>query len=136
VTPHCWEWQARAEINGYGTFTVRSGVQRLVHRLAYEIHAGEPPPKGLVVRHRCDNPKCVNPDHLELGTHAENMRDKVSRGRQVRGERSPSAKLTEDQVREIRSAPEGQGRTLARKFGISNTQVSKIKNGHAWQHVA
>ncbi|KJK11726.1 hypothetical protein UB48_26925, partial [Pseudomonas sp. 2(2015)] len=81
VTPHCWDWQAKSRIGDYGVFTVRAGVQRLAHRLSYEIHYGEAPPGRMVVRHRCDNPLCVNPDHLELGTHADNMRDKVRRGR-------------------------------------------------------
>lgn len=136
ITPHCWTWEAKSNINGYGAFQVGTGVKRLAHRFAYEIHHGEPPPAGLVVRHRCDNIKCVNPDHLELGTHADNMRDKVLRGRSARGEASASAKLTEDQVRLIRSAPDGQGRTMAREFGVSEGQISLIRNRHAWQHVA
>lgn len=136
VTPHCWEWTAKSRVSGYGIFTVRQGRQALAHRFAYEIFHGAPPSPGLVVRHKCDNALCVNPDHLELGTHAENMRDKVLRGRQSRGEKSPSAKLTEGQVREIRSAPPGMGRSMARKFGISESHASMIRNGHAWKHVA
>lgn len=137
VTPGCWLWTpTRALINGYGMFTVRAGVQRLAHRLSYELHYGEVPPKGMHVRHRCDEPLCVNPDHLLLGTPADNMRDKVMRGRQARGESSPMAKLTDADVREIRAAPDGQGRALARKFGVAFTTVSKIRNGHSWKHVA
>ena len=136
ITPHCWEWQPRSRINGYGIFTIRAGEQKLAHRLSYEMHFGEVPAKGLVVRHRCDNPLCVNPDHLMLGTPADNMRDKVARGRQSRGQDSPNAKLTEADVREIRSAPDGQGRAMARKFGISYGTVSSIRNRHTWKHVA
>ena len=130
VTPHCWEWQAGLHPYGYGVFTVGTGDQRLAHRFSYEVMHGGPIPKGLVVRHRCDNPPCVNPAHLELGTHADNMRDKVARGRQRRG--PAMSKLTIEQVRTIRAAPDGTVARLARGFGITPQTASRIRNGHSW----
>lgn len=78
-SPGCWEWTANALKSGYGRFKL-DGKQMYAHRVAYELMVGLIPP-GVKVRHKCDNPPCVNPDHLELGTHADNMRDRDERGR-------------------------------------------------------
>lgn len=83
VTPGCWEWTAGRTGVGYGV--LRSDVGRTMlgaHTVSYRLHVG-PIPQGLVVRHKCDNRLCVNPDHLELGTHADNVRDRDLRGRFV-----------------------------------------------------
>lgn len=75
----CWEWSANSYSNGYGQFQL-NGKPHLAHRIAYELVNG-PIPKGLVVRHKCDNPSCIKPEHLELGTQFDNIRDMVKRGR-------------------------------------------------------
>lgn len=92
----------------------------------------------MIVRHRCDNPPCINPDHLELGTNADNMRDMSTRGRSLRGEKNPKAKLTEDDVRTIRRryAEEGISTTrLGDEYGISSPMVSYIVLRKNWSHV-
>lgn len=75
----CWEWTGNADGQGYARFKV-DRVTHFGHRYSYELHHG-PIPEGLVVRHKCDNPPCVNPDHLEIGTHQDNMNDMIARGR-------------------------------------------------------
>lgn len=95
---------------------------------------------GLVVRHLCDNPPCINPNHLELGTQADNLRDMVDRGRQVRGEDSGRAILTAEQVAEIRDryipyCRANGARALSRELGVHNTTVSAIVNGENWKHI-
>lgn len=97
----CWEWRGSVLVVGYGQFRTQ-GVSYTAHRVAYEHWVG-PIPEGHVVRHKCDNPPCMNPDHLEPGTPADNSADCVARGRSLKGALSPSAKLTADEVREIRS---------------------------------
>lgn len=76
----CWEWTRATNNIGYGMFRVRKGIMRTAHRVSYELHKGDIPP-GMCVCHTCDNPKCVNPDHLWLGTVQDNMDDKISKGR-------------------------------------------------------
>lgn len=113
VTPGCWEWLATPG-ERHGRIWFR-GSPRGAHRVSYELHNG-PIPAGLVVRHRCDNGRCVNPDHLELGTKADNSRDMVERGR-WRGGRPRL--LTDQQVEQIRTAPSGTVANLATGLGVS-----------------
>lgn len=130
----CWEWQASVRGFGYGQFWL-SGTHVAAHRVAYELEVGEIP-AGLVVRHRCDNPKCCNPAHLELGTHKQNSADMVERGRQNSpvGERHGSCKLTEQQVLEIRASNEPQ-HVLAARYGVTQTRISAIRRGTNWSHL-
>ena len=106
---------------------------RRVHRLMYEKEIG-PIPDGLDVLHRCDNPVCVNPEHLFLGTHADNMKDCADKGRlpDRRGQKAPNAKLTADQVTAIRASTRSQ-RAIAKDFGITQAAVSLIKTGRTWR---
>lgn len=76
----CWEWTRSTNNVGYGMFRYRKGLMRTAHRVSYEMHKG-PIPDGMIVCHTCDNPKCVNPDHLWLGTRRDNYNDMVAKGR-------------------------------------------------------
>lgn len=102
-------------------------------RLAYMSYYG-PIPDGLVVRHKCDNPACINPVHLEVGTQADNMRDRENRGRGVRltGAASPKAKLTAAEVAEIKTSSETY-KTLAARYKVSLSAINHIKNRRSWK---
>lgn len=96
------------------------------HRASYEIHHG-PIPEGQVVRHKCDNKLCLNPEHLEAGTQRENIQDAIDRGRMA-------SKLTEEDVEFIRSSTLSQ-RRLGKMLGVSPTVIWHIRNGNKWRHV-
>lgn len=128
----CWLWLGRINTSGYGVGRFRDGTA-IASRLAF-IAFKDLIPKGSVVRHSCDNPLCVNPDHLFLGTADDNIKDKVRRSRQVRGERHNSAKLTEEMVKQIRVLSLSQ-EAIGKRFGVSQVMVSRIKLGKAWRHV-
>lgn len=138
-TDQCVEWTGPRETQGYGTFR-SSGVHK-AHRVSYERNIGPIPP-GQLVRHTCDNPPCVNPRHLLLGTDADNNRDMMQRGRnrQPQGERNGGGgKLTADDVREIRRRYAAGGQTqseLGSRFGVSQHMVSLIVRGEKWTHVS
>jgi hypothetical protein len=136
--PGCWEWQGSRFENGYGRIHVR-GKRIGTHRYAWECQRGAIP-AGMLVLHRCDNPRCVNPDHLFLGTHADNMQDMVRKGRNaggggLAGEANSCARLTDDQVREIRQhyvnakRRYGLGTQLARRYGVSPALISSVVRG-------
>jgi hypothetical protein len=129
----CWPWTAGVDLDGYGRLYVGDEELR-AHRCALEVKLGRRLAADEVARHKvCDNPPCCNPAHLEAGTTEDNNRDMQERGRQARGERSGSAKLTDVQADEIRracvGAPYGVYSQLARKYGISSRQVSYIAKG-------
>lgn len=130
----CWVWQGSFMHNGYGQFYVNS-IPHGAHRVSWEIHKG-PIPDGLYVCHSCDNPPCVNPDHLWVGTAAENTADMMSKDRcaPVHGESHSAAKLTEDNVREIR-ASNNTFTDLGVHYGVNQSQISRIKNRLSWEHV-
>jgi len=136
VTPGCWNWTA-CTTKGYGVFQVSRGVSKRAHRVSYCLYIGNID-DGMFVCHRCDNPLCVNPDHLFLGTHQDNMDDMISKGRKVsvgvRGEENKSAKLTEPQVRLI-FLDDRSSRTIAAHYGIGKTIVNNIKNKTKWSHL-
>jgi DNA-binding XRE family transcriptional regulator len=133
--PHlgqCWNWIG-SPWSKYGHISIRVGkkiAQFLVHRLSYKLHLG-PIPEGLMVLHKCDNPICVNPDHLYAGTAQDNMDDKVP------GERNPRAKLREADVAYIRTECKTRGSKarLAREFGVSKSTISSIANSQTWTSV-
>jgi hypothetical protein len=132
----CWLWSGSSDHNGYGRLNV-GDVPMLAHRLSWEVHRGAIP-DGMHVLHKCDNPACVNPSHLFLGTHQMNMADKMAKKRHrygiSRGEVHGTAKLTEQQVREIRAST-GPSRTVGQKYGVSGRQVREIRARTAWTHV-
>lgn len=135
----CWEWTGRRS-RGYGAVMPDGAKGRCTsaHRYAYELLHG-PIPVGLVVRHTCDNPPCIRPDHLILGTQSDNLADMVARGRNHRpvGELNSSARLTEADVRYIRNAriTGVSGAALAARFGVPRNTIYGAANRHSWKHV-
>lgn len=117
----------------YGEFDFKSGKRMLAHRASYLLLKNEDPGE-LCVLHKCDNPDCVNPAHLDLGTRADNNADRDAKGRQVRGEEHPFAKLTEAQAQEILDDPRGT-HTVARAYKIGVTSVRSIRTGKTWKHL-
>jgi hypothetical protein len=114
----------------------RNGKHYLLHRYIYEQCFGIVS-SDLVVRHKCDNPTCINPEHLELGTFLDNMNDKIIRGRVAKGEKTGHSKLNESQVRDIRHLL-GRGESLkviSEKYGISKQNICDIKARRSWKHV-
>lgn len=134
-TGDCWNWTSVGK--RYGQFSV-GGKLLLAHRVSWSLSNG-PIPDGLHVLHRCDNGKCVNPEHLFLGTHFDNMRDKVSKGRHAPsiGSKNGCAKLTERDVSTIRSlvAAGYLGQDCAKLWGVSGAAVSLITLRKKWKHV-
>ncbi len=137
----CWPWLRSCKAAGHGQVGYR-GQMWLAHRLAWRLTNG-PIPKGLEVRHKCDNAKCCNPNHLELGTHAQNMQDMVNRRRSPAGNAhwTRQRPLTTEQVmlvRQIRSA-RAAGESLvsvATRLNVSATTVRLIGNGTRYAHVS
>lgn len=133
----CWEWTRSRMPYGYGLYALAGGRNALAHRYAYALVNGAIP-RGLCVCHRCDNPPCVNPDHLFLGSHRENAHDKIAKGRGNTGERNGSALLTAERVRDLRArAEEGASLSeLGAEFGVSPTTAWKAVRRMTWRHVA
>lgn len=143
VTPsngQCWEWKGAVNGNGYGNFRMPEygRMNFSAHRVAYAITHATWPDEGLVVRHKCDNPLCVNPNHLETGTHQDNMTDMVIRGRHVgrdqSGEANAAAKLTQANVERIREliALRHTNTAIAKMFGVHHATISQIRRGRSW----
>lgn len=132
----CWEWLAYKNPKGYGTFAISRKDRMYAHRASWLLHRGEIP-KGMYVLHRCDNPSCVNPEHLFLGTARDNTIDMLTKGRggplTVGGERSPVSKLTDAQVVAIRlERSEGAKlHVIAARHGVTNATISRICAGLA-----
>lgn len=127
----CLEWPGAIDTRGYGHF--RSGRQIVrAHRAAFESAFGAIP-HGAHVLHKCDNRRCCNPEHLRLGTHAENMADMVSKGRSHKpsGESNGRALLSDADVSAIRADPRGT-RTIAKDYPVSRSAIQRIKTGRAW----
>ncbi len=138
-TSGCTLWFGGADKHGYGRLTW-NGRSVLAHRLSYECERG-PIPKGLHLLHRCDNPACINPDHLRPGTQAENVADMMAKGRESRaprpyhrGEGNPNNRITEDVVRGVLLSDLPQ-RAAAKTFGIAGAWVQRIRAREVWTHV-
>lgn len=124
----CWAWAGSTfDDRGYGVFTLCRRVVR-AHRFAWYAAHLQPIPAGMVIRHSCDNPRCVNPRHLLLGTQQDNVDDRNDRGRTCRGEAHPNAKLSDADVVAIQADPRPQ-RAIARTYGVARTLVQRIKQG-------
>jgi hypothetical protein len=132
----CWIWQGYIMPNGYGRLHY-NGKDILSHRCSWEIHYG-PIPQGMFICHTCDNPPCVNPKHLFLGTDQDNMDDMYAKDRASVGSRHPNAKLTETQVSEIidlYSTGEYSQSALARRFNVGQQAIQAIVSGKTWKHL-
>jgi hypothetical protein len=154
----CWLWLGTQVNGGYGLIRgeAYTGTKRmfLAHRVSWELSNG-PIPDGLCVLHSCDNRLCVNPSHLFLGTQADNIADMVRKGRQghtggakgllngththphrrARGERQGRAKLTADEVMEIRASSGVTQTVLAQKYGVTLSNISSIRRRKSWRHL-
>lgn len=132
----CWLWRGQVRADGYGLAWLE-GKSRVAHRVAWVLFRGQIDSR-LVVCHKCDVPTCVNPDHLFLGTPRDNARDRNEKGRGVLGERVHSSKLSEAQVRGIKTAL-AEGRLymteLAREYAVSVGTIARIARGLSWRHV-
>lgn len=133
-TETCWLWKGKPDIYGYGRIQLMRKTFK-AHRIAYELTYNPPPPE-LAVCHHCDVRNCVRPDHLFLGTTADNQKDMEQKGRSLFGEKNGRAKVTQEQVEEIRRLYAQGGITQARigyLFGITQNMVSKIILKQNWK---
>lgn len=140
----CWEWRGAVNRSGYGTIKGKNPLGRWstlkAYRVSWEIYNASPVPPGLHVCHSCDNPKCVNPAHLFLGTPQDNVADCKSKGRQARGERNFGSKLSEQEALQIISAVFSPERTesysqIGKRFGVSQMCVASIATSNTWSHL-
>ena len=136
----CWEWLGERTKHNYGRFYMQGRRDSMpAHRYAWMSANGREIPDGLWVLHSCDNPPCVNPAHLRLGTNVDNVRDKVERGRlpDQRGSRNPIAILSDSDVIDIRTlrAMGARGTDLAAAFGMSEQGICNIVKRRSWEHV-
>lgn len=138
-TSSCWHWVGPIRPNGYGQIQEGGKGSRNVsaHRLSYELHKGKIP-DGMVVMHSCDNPACVNPDHLSVGTYKDNTHDMIAKGRKrtvaPKGTGNGKAKLNDDLVRYIRQSDK-KAASIARELGLSENCIRGVLSGRTWSHV-
>ena len=128
----CWVWMGTTTVRGYGQL-IKDTKKLSAHRASYEAFVGQIP-KGMNVCHTCDNVSCVNPNHLFLGTQKQNLQDMARKGRSTRGEKNPSAKLTEEQVNQIRMMDETCS-FISKIFNVSVSAISAIKRKERWSYV-
>lgn len=130
----CWLWLAGTSAQGYGRI-FHDGKPRLVHRLVYENKFGEIP-HGLDALHHCDNPLCINPDHIFIGTQRDNNLDRDRKGRTPKGENHYRAKFDSLQIKVIRSIGKSiTGRSLAKYFNCAESTISEVLSKRLWKHL-
>ena len=137
-TEVCWIWKGSKTRHNYGVI-LHQGKSLLAHRVSYELFKGEIP-KGLFICHKCDNPSCVNPEHLFAGTPRDNLMDCIKKGRRPDytrdGKTNPRARLTWDEVDKIREDCLNSGLSkceIARRNGVSDSAIRKIVKGTMWK---
>ena len=133
----CWLWKANSLPAGYGTLSL-SGKKILAHRFSWQLAYGKIP-DGLCVLHHCDNPPCVNPNHLFIGSPADNVQDMIEKGRDPiqKGELNPKSKLKDEDIPKIKEIL-SQGfyqKEIASLFGVSSTTINGINTGRYWSHI-
>ena len=128
----CWPWRGGVNRDGYGRIYF-DGDTHNAHRAAWLITYGKIP-KGKFVCHRCDNPACVNPSHLFLGTATSNMEDRDAKGRQAKGEQCGLSKLTDEEIAVIRTSSDSC-RVLGRKHGVHFSTIARARRGETWKHL-
>ena len=139
-TENCWIWTGGKGKNQYGLIQEagKASKKLLAHRVSYEIHNGKIP-DGLVVMHSCDNPSCVNPEHLSLGTHKENTADMIAKGRKVNtpvhGEKNGKSRLNLTQVEYIKGCDKTNA-ALARELNVSPNCIRGVRTGRTWKTTA
>jgi hypothetical protein len=136
----CWEWQATRNAAGYGNVRLGAGWIVTASRVSLALKFGGKLPKGAVACHTCDNPPCVNPDHLFIGDQSLNAQDSVAKGRanRSRGTAHRDARLNPDAVRYIRSqdtSVRGAMAHLCERYGVSDTAIRRVRIGRTWKHV-
>lgn len=133
----CWIWQAQKDKDGYGRFHYK-GKSQSASRVAYQLFVGSIP-SGLFVLHICDVRACVKPNHLYLGTQADNIRDRDERAKRrnwnIRGEKHGRAKLTKDQVIEIKKNNSDSDIVLGSQYGVTRSAIYHIRRGYNWKHI-
>lgn len=134
----CWEFKGPKNLDGYGRVRYKRR-KTMAHRIAHEAWIG-PIPDGLFIRHKCDNRPCINPDHLETGTNAQNVQDKMDRGRFIPryGSDATNVKLNEEQVRAIRAEYVPGGEThkqIAGRYGVCEATIQHILKRRSWRHI-
>lgn len=136
----CWEWLGCFSSGGYGVYTLHGKIRRhvLAHRVAWVIANEQEIPEGMLVLHHCDNPKCVRPSHLFLGTHQDNQHDKARKGRGCKGIKNGRCVLSEEVVRTIRRVyiPGKFGATrIARALNVNRNSVDHVIQRQTWSHL-
>lgn len=137
----CWEWKKTFNGKGYGKIKVERKDRSdkvYAHRFSYMIHKGEIP-KNKIVCHSCDNRSCVNPNHLWLGTYKDNMQDASNKNRIRKGEESPKAKLSKEDVIHIKKMLKRfdmKQKEIAKKFNVSRGAIKEINIGNNWKHIS
>jgi len=132
----CWPWIGKLNSWGYGRIR-HGGIQAMSHRVAYQLKTGKNI-DGLIAMHICDNPACCNPNHIALGTHADNQKDKFNKNRQAKGEINGQSILTEEQVIEARKLyveTKTTYKKLAEKYGVCKDTMQKAIRGIHWKHI-
>ncbi len=130
----CWNWTGWFGQNGYGCFKINS-AKAMSHRVSFRMNVGEIP-KGMLILHKCDNPICIRPDHLFLGTNLDNIRDRHLKGRDAKGEGHGRSKLNFQTVLEAREKRKKLGlsyRKLAKYFGVSKPAITDAILGRTWK---
>jgi len=133
----CWEWDAGKTGWGYGSFRYRGKIFPS-HRISWSLYFEEDIPCEKIILHTCDNPGCVNPNHLRVGTHKDNVKDRVAKGRSAVGERNGRSKCTESDIvliREMYESGEYNKSQISRLFSIDDRTTRKILNREIWTHI-